>query len=894
MSSGMTYFEIFGIEEDVTDEDQLLEAYSAAQRKWQTLLNQGIGSKARLARQVMDGELQAAYETLTDPTRRLQYKRKLDLERGQAQGAGQIDADAVEVNFSLGGRFGDYSFKLSANPVRHPLILSEALQIHSVQEYICRTLENRNLGLETFEDRTLERWLYYSADASEVADAIKYYKWKDYQLPQERLFNRTLDLLQAEYPVPVLPHSPSSIRSDSAPQQSPQWDVVPSVINLGLIPQTGVSTPVFIRYWKTHPGNVEVSSNNPLIWVDVARLASNHEFTVRVDGDQLNRGDEIQGIVTVTSEVYGDVQLPVLGARSRIIGNAGLARQINLQAAQYALSQRDYVEAARTLKLAGLSYESQTAEVEIIRNTYHNHDWNSLIERVRSYHNNYGRSQETSTYLVEALRVVAGTHYQLAQYELALPYLASLASETPYLIGQKLPDDNWSVQPEAQIKLNPTNPKQDWVNVAEQLDLRWTHREGSADRSGYAGPMPLDLRGRHMVWQTDSASFAPPIIAYEGVLVARTQDNRAVFGLDAATGQPIWQHTQGLTGKAISAPVAGKGSVFVTDPAGSLYCLDILSGTENWRMQLNDSRDLTLTLENDTLYVATGTQVLFINAIDGTEVKSTREMKGQFGGGANPVNMLVTHGRYAYQKAVFRKQTLAFGNLQNGRSIEYDTPYALTPPVTWTAHDNEVYIPMLVTKQLRCKFVDSSGNVREQTQATWDSLHLQVYKLEGTSSVTSLETPIGRYPREYSIMCNISTKNPRTASACGVAPVHVQAADDSIVISPPKKDQQIQHRLIAASFDQDIYYWLSTENSVSMIGQRRADAKVQSIIFANVHDMVVSTESLSTSLAGNTDGSRVSTYSLPDDVRPIVGTPALYGDVIYVVSKTGRIAAISR
>lgn len=887
----MNYYEILGLDENVSNDDAINEAFNKAQIKWQTILNQGIGEQAQLARRIMDGELQDAYETLIDPAQRQQYKRSLDLarERGEeVSGKGN-----VQVKFSLGGGFGNYTFMVVENPIRHPLNLGSNLSINSIQEYICRAWEDPELGLGTYSDRALERWVYYSGGDADIANAIKYFKWANHQSSPSALMFQALDLLQTRYTVPILPRSTEDLLKQVSEFEKAKWDVVPKVINFGLIPQNRVSVPVFIRFWKQPPGKMTATCDNSLFQINASRLNSEFQFTVEIDGSALKRGDVVSGTITLKSDMYGEIKLPIFGARYKMMGNTTFGQEINLNAANAAMAARDYEAASRTYRIAGAHQEGKKADLEVIRLAYQYHEWIRVIEKARQFHSRYGRTQETITYLVEAARMVGGTHYQLGQFERSLEYLATLAIETAYLPEKKLPAENWTTKPDSQIRLNEVDPKADWVNIAEELDLRWTHGEGNADQSKYAGPMPLDLKSRNVVWLTGNANYKPPIVAYEGVLVIRGRDNRAVFGLDAASGQIIWQHTQGLTGKDISAPVTGNGSVYMTDPAGILYCLNILNGAIKWRVQLKDSRDLSLALEGTILCVGTGSQVLFLSSADGSEIAATKEMRGVFGGGANPVNLLLTDGCCLFQKAVYGKQSMVFLDLEDGSSLEYDIPFSLTPPVTWSAFDGHVYLPLIVTKEMRCKYRDSEGNVREKTEIVWSELIFMVYGSRSNQVLGSLETPIGRYPTQLPGSCYIRLKNVHQASSCAVAPIYTEVVGDTTFIYPPQEGKYL-HRMVAASFGRDIYYWLVTENTVSVANTRRADSAVQSILFANVHDMVVSSTSLSTSLAGNEDGSEVSSFVLPESVRPIVGTPALYGDVIYVISRTGQLAAIAR
>ena len=58
----MTYFEMLSLAPDTTDEETIDAAYTQARIKWQTVLNQGTGEQQRLAREMMNGALDEAYD----------------------------------------------------------------------------------------------------------------------------------------------------------------------------------------------------------------------------------------------------------------------------------------------------------------------------------------------------------------------------------------------------------------------------------------------------------------------------------------------------------------------------------------------------------------------------------------------------------------------------------------------------------------------------------------------------------------------------------------------------------------------------------------------------------------------------------------------------------------
>ena len=89
----MNYFEVLGIDENTTDEQMIADAYQKARIKWQTILNQGVGQQQQTARELMNGRLETAYETLSNPSRRQQYLRalKLSQETGVPVGDGRVE-----------------------------------------------------------------------------------------------------------------------------------------------------------------------------------------------------------------------------------------------------------------------------------------------------------------------------------------------------------------------------------------------------------------------------------------------------------------------------------------------------------------------------------------------------------------------------------------------------------------------------------------------------------------------------------------------------------------------------------------------------------------------------------------------------------------------------------
>ncbi len=911
----MNYFEILDIPESTTDEQAIAAAYPRAQQKYQTMLNQGIGEQQRLAREMMNGKLDTAYETLMDASQRQRYLRDLKFSResGVPMGEGR-----VKVSFSLGEGYADHEFLVVENPVRHPL-QANGLGIESFQEYVCRSWEAPDMALEHINNRTLERWIHYSAGERDIADAIKFLRWEPSPTPPENLLAMTQDMLQSRYSVPTLPRSPSDFLDALPDVMAPTWRVTPATVNFGLLSGKGGRQQMQIRIssWKQPLGELTAQSNHAVVRLDTSRLAGRHSLLVSIDTDALSRGEELQALVTITSEHFGQVQVPVFAARpNRLMGNKELVESINLQAGKGAFKVGDYPNAVRFLR-AGRAYQNAArAEFQLVQQAYQRHDWPRVIDLARQYTERYEKNSDlVQQWLVEALRMVAGSIFQLGEHRRALEMLAALACETAYIDDHKALAASWTAKPEAQLRLNLENPKEDWVGVTEYYGLNWTHGNGRADGSNYAGPVPLDLSARRAVWRTrNKVSVIPPLIAYEGILVVRSSDYRHILGLDATSGEVVWRHSQGLTGSQCAAPVAGEGSVFVADPVGGLYALDILSGRARWPhpKQLRDGKDIALAYSDGILFVGEGRRFMAFAAEDGEELGGFDELK-VWGGlaDANPLNLLVTDQCSLFQMVGGPNPTMMFLDIKDGGTLQFEMPVkssvggalvrslfgsTASAAANWAAWEGEIYLPYLITMQIECrsKYRDSNGKVKEQVERkSWGELHFFVYGARSQKQLAHVWQVDWGTAYEEGSGCTVSIQKIESADAIAVTPAFVVKEGEMNVYYPPEPDKPL-HRLVAAAFGSYVYYWTSTDQSVWQSGGRKVDGTVQAIAFAGLYDMVTTVHSMSTSFVGNVSEGDSTAYYFPDDIGKVMGSPAIYGDVIFVTTNSGEVMAVGR
>jgi len=907
----MNHFEILGISQSETDDNVIAAAYTQARIKWQTILNQGVGKQQQQAREWMNGKLEDVYETLRNPIKRQQYLRELKLsqETGVPIGNGR-----ARVSFSLRNGHTDHEFLVVENPVRHAL-QTDGLSIGSLQEYVCRAWEAPEWALPHIDSRTLERWIHYSAAQHDIITTMNYLRWESPSITVESILGTTLDLMQTKYPTPILPRSPSDLLARISEFETPKWRVVPSIVNFGVLSDpTLVETKLRITSWLQAPQQLLATVDHPAVKLDTSRLAIEHVITLSVDFQAIERGKELQANVTISCEPFGRIVVPVLATRAnRMLGNKELHKSINDRAGKAAMQVGDQRTAAHYLRLAEDYPAAAQAEIALIYDAYTWHDWQRVIDLGRRFYEHYGRMKpDVQLWVIEALRMLSGVTFQLGEHRRSLEYLAALAHETSQLQDKQKLVESWTSQPEANLQIDLDNPKTDWVAIAERYGLNWTHPTGRADGSRYAGEVPLDLSARRIIWRTrENVALKPPLIAYEGVVVGRTLDNRRIVGLDAASGKVIWSHQEGLNGSETAVPVAGDNFVFVADPKGGVYGLDIISGSVKWRAQLGDGRDIALAYDSGIVYVGAGRRFVLLDAENGKEVGSLNELRS-FMTDANPVNLLVTNQCCLFQMVGGVAPTMMFLDSRSGDLLQFEMPFvghslvkslfrsvlgmSSGAAITWAAWGEIIVMPYLITKEIECRqqYVDSEGRKKEKVERRqWDELHFFVYAARSDQQVAHTWEVVDGTAYEEGSGCKIQIQQVRAANACAITPTYVEIRDGVNVFGTPG-NEEAPHLLIAAAFDRDIYYWLITDEYVKRVGYRLADSNVQSIAYLGLYDMVTTQNSLMTSFIGNVTSGNATAFIFPNDLGVVVGSPAIYGDLIYVTTQSGEVAAIGR
>jgi|GEM_PF-2544541 len=104
------------------------------------------------------------------------------------------------------------------------------------------------------------------------------------------------------------------------------------------------------------------------------------------------------------------------------------------------------------------------------------------------------------------------------------------------------------------------------------------------------------------------------VVVYAGL-------QRGIFGLDAATGEPLWSWTLPAT-PAAAPEIVGDAVYLALDlPLGEVWCLDLLDGTRRWR-QLTDELPRALVADADGVWVLSSRDLVRFRAADGEPVES--------------------------------------------------------------------------------------------------------------------------------------------------------------------------------------------------------------------------------------------------------------------------------
>ena len=255
---------------------------------------------------------------------------------------------------------------------------------------------------------------------------------------------------------------------------------------------------------------------------------------------------------------------------------------------------------------------------------------------------------------------------------------------------------------------------------------------------------------------------------------------------------------------------------------------------------------------------------------------------------------------------------MVFIDTESGGLLEFEMPFvghsllgsigrslfglSSTAAITWAAWDEFVVMPYLISKEIECKnkYRDADGREREDSEKqSWQELHLFVYGARIEQQMAHVFEVVSGTGYQESKGCKVRVTDVQAANACAVTPTHIEEEDGTRWFTPPDPGQR-DHLLIAAGFGREIFYWALDGESLQRVGYRFVDGDVQSIAFLGRYDLVTTRNSMITSFIGDVEGGNATAFVFPNDLDSVVGAPAIYGDVIFVTTKAGEVAAIGR
>ena len=348
----------------------------------------------------------------------------------------------------------------------------------------------------------------------------------------------------------------------------------------------------------------------------------------------------------------------------------------------------------------------------------------------------------------------------------------------------------------------------------------------------------------------------------------------------------------------------------MADPTGGLYALDMLTGRVNWRAHLGEGGDISLAYDSGLLFAGTGQRFILIGGEGGEEIAGLDEMRS-LGMKANPVNLLVTDRCCLFQKVGGASPSMVFVDLQTDIMNEFEMPFvghsllgsigrnlfgmSSTAAITWAAWNEIVVMPYLISKEIECKnkYRDADGREREESERRVGRKFTSLSTMHVDQMVAHIFEVVSGTGYEEGQGCKVRITDVQAANACAITPTQIEEEEGTRWYGPPDPDQR-DHLLIAAGFGREIFYWALDSESVKRVGYRFVDGDVQSIAFLGRYDMVTTRNSMMTSFMGDLESGNATAFVFPDDLDAIEGSPAIYGDLIFVTTKAGEVAAIGR
>jgi hypothetical protein len=233
-----------------------------------------------------------------------------------------------------------------------------------------------------------------------------------------------------------------------------------------------------------------------------------------------------------------------------------------------------------------------------------------------------------------------------------------------------------------------------------------------------------------------------------------------------------------------------------------------------------------------------------------------------------------------------------FMDSERGSHLEFPMPHGLRPPVSWAAFGGYAFLPVLIDIDVKAvnKYRVNDDGRREILSTTshhWQMMELHVFNMRSPERAAFIRDVVpGDVYLTEAELTDIKEK-PVAFDQVSVAPVSFSNDKDGWSILP-YTGEGVPDFAIAATRGSDVYYAAITNIDILLFSHKKADSRIQSVIFTSAQDVIVSEKTLYTTRMGNIHES----IQIPSTLKPLSGSPAIYGDIIFVVNQAGTVAAI--
>ena len=129
------------------------------------------------------------------------------------------------------------------------------------------------------------------------------------------------------------------------------------------------------------------------------------------------------------------------------------------------------------------------------------------------------------------------------------------------------------------------------ANLGAELKPAWVYKAPAPPQKAWSGPRSAPIEGHEMRHRVDFDSSMQTVIAGDRVFFGSTVDNN-VYCVDAVTGEQQWKFP--TDGAIRLAPTLAHGNVYVGSDDGFVYCIGQAGGNLVWKMRVGPKDDRLL------------------------------------------------------------------------------------------------------------------------------------------------------------------------------------------------------------------------------------------------------------------------------------------------------------